>query len=656
MKKFSKKKKLSIISIFVVMVLFIISGISSMASELAQEGSSSGPITNFIKLNTCKLVDTSKELQNVTNKENIPYVVVVKEKRGLFGINESSANVWTPVQLTDAQKMSFVRTVGACIRNTVKTTTLDKNRIENYNHAVNNLNRGSVKWFTPEGTSLITKLECATIDTSANKIRVVDNSTDKDHKYVLFGSFTKATSETLPTTGVLDATLSDIVSAEENNDICKPIEDNNGDNNGNNGGNTNSEKKFVAILDAGIHMPGAEFSQSTTEGAIPFVAVYKDYKVNVLVYGDLTDAQKESFTKQLKASFKTVYDAKVNIAYSDNNTYTYYKTVTTNGTATFGGEYKATLKDKKYTVTASNAANLEWYCGGHIELRDSEVLSTTTIKDYRSEENKSTIPVDKKYVQINSAYLADISGKLSVGDTKENIPYIVVTDGESVNIWTRVELTDSEKESFVKILDKTFYTIPLSGKATIINTAKQNNKISFVNSEVKNCIYKKSLDLAELIISQNDITFVQKAGKNIEWYIGGYFKIVDVEVTTNPTIEDKRQKESTPTPTPGQPTPTPGQPTPTPGQPTPTPGQSTPTPEQPTPEVNNIPNPTDEGTLTPVNPSDDGQTPQVSGEPITKNDDTPKTGDNTNTLIFVILGIVSLFGIGYFLKLKKRFE
>lgn len=689
-KECSKKKKMTVMSIAIVVVLFVISGISAFADNIQTDLGLSGQVTNYIKLNTCKVVDTSKELTYVTDKENIPFVVVIKEDKK-FLLNNSSANVWTPVELTQAQKMSFVRAVGDCVRKTVNTTVLTKDRVSNYNHAVNNINQGANKWVSPKGNSLVTKVGETTVSlsTTTNKLKVIDNSTDKNYKYVIYGSFKKYTAETFLQHGLTDATASDNVNPETDNDVCTQDTTDGTNNTGNDGANKASTKNYVAILDAGIHIPGAEFAKATNNNTATFIFAKKDKVVHLWTSCELTTSQKLSLTKQIQNAAKQVNDDSIKSVAESGVTVNFYGKNSSAITTEQFADYKVTNNNGKLSLSATEAAKMDWYCGGIFEFRDKSSDAVATLKDYRVDELKALQNNNEKnYVQINTAYLFNQNNTFDLTNSEENVPYIVVVNNGKVYIWTKTKLSDKQQESFLKVIEKTFYTIPVSGlaNATTINTAVNNKAYSFHYS-ADNFGTSTIADVFDVkLANQKTLSVKARSGVTLDWYVAGYYKLSATEVNNGVTIEDKRQSAPTPTTTPTE-TPTEA-PTAAPTQ-TPTPTQTpitapTQTPNTPQTPVTDAPvtiiptqqpqqpaatqEPQQGATVEPINQggsNNGGDNQQVtegedqSGQKeesstAVGNDSTPKTGDNANVVVYVILGILAVFGIAYFFILRKK--
>ena len=633
-KTYSKKKKMTIMSIAIVVVLFVISGISALAENIQTDIGSSSEATKCIQLNTCKAVDTSKTLAYVTNKENIPFVITIKEEKGLI-FNKSSAYVWTPVILTQSQKDAFVRAVKNCVSKTVNTTVLSKDRVKNYYASLNNLNNEKDRWFTPTGSSLVTKVGETTVElsTTNNTLRVVDNSLNKNFKYVIYGSFKKTNAERYLSHGLTDATASNNVNPEDDNDTSPPQPTDGG-------GNTPSKKNHVAILDVGIHIPGAEFDKASKDNTATFIFAKKDKAVSVWTSCELTTEQKLSIVKQIQKSVKTVSDTSINSVASNGDTTTFYGKNSSAITTDQFADYKVTNNNGKLSLSATEAAKMEWYCGGIIEFRDKACDTTTTLKDYRIEELKKLQEQgsEKNFVQINTAYLFNQNNTFDLTNSEENVPYIVVVNNGKVYIWTKTKLSDKQQESFLKVIEKTFYTVPVSGlaNATTINTAVNNKAYSFYYS-ADNFETSTIADVFDVkLANQKTLSVAARSGVTLDWYVAGYYKLSATEVTNGVTIVDKRQSTPTPTQSPQQPV-------------------VTQAPEQ-------------GATVAPIeqgNGNNGGDKQQVtegenqSGQKeenttAVGNDSSPKTGDNASVIVYVIIGILAVFGIAYLFILRKK--
>ena len=572
-KTYSKKKKMTIMSIAIVVVLFAISGISALADNIQTDIGSSSEATKCIQLNTCKAVDTSKTLAYVTNKENIPFVITIKEQKGLI-FNKSSAYVWTPVILTQSQKDAFVRAVKNCVSKTANTTVLSKDRVKNYYASLNNLNNEKDRWFTPTGSSSVTKVGETTVElsTTNNTLRVVDNSLNKNFKYVIYGSFKKTNAEYYLSHGLTDATASNNVNPEDDNDTCPPQPTDGG-------GNTSSKKNHVAILDVGIHIPGAEFDKASKDNTATFIFAKKDKAVSVWTSCEVTTEQKLSITKQIQKSVKTVSDTSINSVASNGDITTFYGKNSSVITTDQFADYKVTNNNGKLSLSATEAAKMEWYCGGIIEFRDKACDTTTTLKDYRIEELKKLQEQgsEKNCVQNNTAATEATNGPTIV-DNRQSTPTPTITSTQTPTA------------------------------APTAATTQQPNTTQT--------------------------------------------PVIDAPVTILPQTQAPQQPVATQAPQQPVVTQAPQQPV------------VTQTPQQPVvtqaPEQGATVAPIEQGNCN--NGGDKQQVTEGENQSGQKeenttavgNDSTPKTGDNANVIVYIILGILAVFGIAYFFILRKK--
>ena len=173
----------------------------------------------------------------------------------------------------------------------------------------------------------------------------MDNSVDHNYRFAIYGSFKKSTTQGVLQHGLIDATASENVSPEEDNDIGNPTPSYGG-------ANTPSEKDYVGILEAGIHIPGAEFSKASNNNTTTFVFAKNNDKVYVWTIGELKQSQQLSLGKGIREAAKLAKDNNVKSIADYRNIFKFYSAKDASFSFAQFEEYKVTRNNEKLSVTA----------------------------------------------------------------------------------------------------------------------------------------------------------------------------------------------------------------------------------------------------------------------------------------------------------------